>query len=31
LTLRLYNPAPALQAAPQSLVAPAVQKIGECA
>ena len=31
LTLRLYNPAPALQAAPQSLVAPAVQKIGDCA
>jgi hypothetical protein len=31
LTLRLYNPAPALQAAPQSLVAPAVQKIGTCA
>lgn len=31
LTLRLYNPAPGLQAAPQSLVAPAVQIIGECA
>jgi len=31
LTLRLYNPAPALQAAPQTLVAPAVQKIGDCA
>lgn len=31
LTLRLYNPAPALQAAPQSLVAPAVQKVGSCA
>ena len=31
LTLRLYNPAPELQAAPQSLVAPAVQKIGDCA
>jgi len=31
LTLRLYNPAPALQAAPQSLVAPAVQQIGDCA
>ena len=30
LTLRLYNPAPALQAAPQSLVAPTVQKIGGC-
>lgn len=31
LTLRLYNPAPTLQAAPQSLVAPAVQKVGSCA
>ncbi len=31
LTLRLYNPTPALQAAPQSLVAPAVQQIGDCA
>lgn len=31
LTLRLYNPAPTLQAAPQTLVAPAVQKIGDCA
>ncbi|MFM6993119.1 MAG: DUF1214 domain-containing protein [Rhodoferax sp.] len=31
LTLRLYNPDPALQAAPQSLHAPSVQKIGDCA
>ena len=31
LTLRLYNPAPTLQAAPQTLVAPALQKIGDCA
>jgi len=30
LTLRLYNPAPSLQAAPQSLVAPAVQRVGTC-
>jgi hypothetical protein len=30
LTLRLYNPSPALQAAPQSLVAPAIQRIGDC-
>lgn len=30
LTLRLYNPAPSLQAAPQSLVAPSVQMIGGC-
>jgi hypothetical protein len=30
LTLRLYNPAPSLQAAPQSLVAPAVQQLGSC-
>ena len=31
LTLRLYNPEPALQAAPQTLTAPSVQKIGDCA
>ena len=31
LTLRLYNPDPALQAAPQSLTAPSVQQIGDCA
>lgn len=31
LTLRLYNPAPLLQAAPQSLVPPAVQQVGSCA
>jgi hypothetical protein len=31
LTLRLYNPAPSLQAAPQSLVAPSVQQLGSCA
>jgi len=30
LTLRLYNPAPALQAAPHALVAPAVQALGGC-
>jgi hypothetical protein len=30
LTLRLYNPAPSLQAAPQSLVAPAIQQLGSC-
>jgi hypothetical protein len=30
LTLRLYNPSPTLQAAPQSLVAPAIQAIGDC-
>lgn len=30
LTLRLYNPEPALQAAPQSLLAPQIERIGEC-
>jgi len=30
LTLRLYNPEPALQAAPQSLHAPQIERIGEC-
>jgi hypothetical protein len=31
LTLRLYNPEPALQAAPQALQAPSIQRIGDCA
>ena len=31
LTLRLYNPDPTLQAAPQTLRAPSVQKMGDCA
>jgi hypothetical protein len=30
LTLRLYNPDPALQAAPQSLVPPKIQAVGDC-
>jgi hypothetical protein len=31
LTLRLYNPEPALQAAPASLEAPTIVPLGECA
>ena len=30
LTLRLYNPDAALQAAPQSLVPPKIQPVGDC-
>ena len=30
LTLRLYNPEPSLQAAPGSLVAPSIVRLGEC-
>ena len=30
LTLRLYNPDPALQAAPQSLVPPKIEPAGDC-
>jgi hypothetical protein len=30
LTLRLYNPEPALQAAPGSLVPPTIQALGDC-
>ena len=30
LTLRLYNPDPALQAAPQSLVPPKIETVGDC-
>lgn len=31
LTLRLYNPAPSLQAAPSTLVPPLIRKLGDCA
>lgn len=31
LTLRLYNPEPALQAAPASLVPPSIRTVGACA
>jgi hypothetical protein len=31
LTLRLYNPAPGLQASPSSLVPPTIQALGGCA
>jgi hypothetical protein len=31
LTLRLYNPAPELAQAPESLKAPSIERIGECA
>jgi hypothetical protein len=31
LTLRLYNPQPQLAQSPQSLKAPSIQRIGECA
>lgn len=30
LTLRLYNPAPELQASPASLVAPRIERLGDC-
>lgn len=30
LTLRLYNPAPALQASPAGLQAPRIERLGEC-
>lgn len=30
LTLRLYNPEPDLQASPASLMAPSIQRIGDC-
>ena len=31
LTLRLYNPASALQASPASMVAPSIKPVGDCA
>lgn len=31
LTLRLYNPAPAIVAAPAELAAPSIRRLGECA
>lgn len=30
LTLRLYNPEPELQASPASLMAPSIQRLGDC-